>query len=589
MKKPLDFYTSEKERFSVILSSLKKKLSVSSLLRLSVFLLTVFGIYFFFGNLNIVIPIVLAGLILFTFLVSKHNDLLYKKDKTIKFIGINQLEIDVISGDLSKLSEGKEFLDPDHYFSYDIDLFGEGSFFQFVNRTATKNGKQKLAKILAANEIDHITDKQEALKELAEKPEWRQDYLATAEMIRVDTDSESILNWMKNYKFFVPKSFSFIPAIFSLISLLIFIGLSMDLIPFSVVLLWFFVGLSIVFFYVKKINDLYDKSNKVKSNFNQYHKLLDLIEKQEYKAKNLVEKQNEIRSEKEKASVIFKKFSKILDAFDQRNNMIFGILGNGFLLWDLQQSFRIEKWLKKYHDKVEHWFDVIAYFDAQNSLANYVFNHPEYIFPKILEEEKVIDSKELGHPLINSKQRIDNDFTIAEKEFFIITGANMAGKSTFLRTVSLSIVMSNIGLPVCSKKFLYHPIKLITSMRTSDSLSKDESYFFSELKRLKFIVDEISKDRYFIVLDEILKGTNSTDKAIGSKKFVIRLVNSGSTGIIATHDLSLCEIEKDLTQIRNKYFDAEIVDDELIFDYRLKQGICKNMNASFLLKKMEIV
>jgi DNA mismatch repair ATPase MutS len=126
-------------------------------------------------------------------------------------------------------------------------------------------------------------------------------------------------------------------------------------------------------------------------------------------------------------------------------------------------------------------------------------------------------------------------------------------------------------------------------MRTSDSLSKDESYFFSELKRLKFIVDEISKDRYFIVLDEILKGTNSTDKAIGSKKFVIRLVNSGSTGIIATHDLSLCEIEKDLTQIRNKYFDAEIVDDELIFDYRLKQGICKNMNASFLLKKMEIV
>lgn len=589
MKKPLDFYTSEKERFSVILSSLKKKLSVSSLLRLSVFLLTVFGIYFFFGNLNIVIPIVLAGLILFTFLVSKHNDLLYKKDKTIKFIGINQLEIDVISGDLSKLSEGKEFLDPDHYFSYDIDLFGEGSFFQFVNRTATKNGKQKLAKILAANEIDHITDKQEALKELAEKPEWRQDYLATAEMIRVDTDSESILNWMKNYEFFVPKSFSFIPAIFSLISLLIFIGLSMDLIPFSVVLLWFFVGLSIVFFYVKKINDLYDKSNKVKSNFNQYHKLLDLIEKQEYKAKNLVEKQNEIRSEKEKASVIFKKFSKILDAFDQRNNMIFGILGNGFLLWDLQQSFRIEKWLKKYHDKVEHWFDVIAYFDAQNSLANYVFNHPEYIFPKILEEEKVIDSKELGHPLINSKQRIDNDFTIAEKEFFIITGANMAGKSTFLRTVSLSIVMSNIGLPVCSKKFLYHPIKLITSMRTSDSLSKDESYFFSELKRLKFIVDEISKDRYFIVLDEILKGTNSTDKAIGSKKFVIRLVNSGSTGIIATHDLSLCEIEKDLTQIRNKYFDAEIVDDELIFDYRLKQGICKNMNASFLLKKMEIV
>ncbi|RUA12759.1 MAG: DNA mismatch repair protein MutS [Flavobacteriia bacterium] len=589
MKKPIDFYIAEKEKFIVILSSLKKRLSILSLLRLSVFLLTVFGIYFFFGKLNLVIPVLLSGIILFAFLVSKHNDLLYKKNKTLKLIGINQLEIDVINGDLSRLDKGKEFLDPEHYFSYDIDLFGEGSFFQFINRTATKNGKQKLADTLTGNDIDHITEKQEAVKELSQKPEWRQDYVATAEMIRVDTDSESILKWMKKYKSFVPTSFSFIPTVFSVLSLLSFIALSLELIPFSVVLLWFFVGLTIIFFYIKKINHLYEKANKVKGNFNQYHKLLDLIEKQEFTAKNLITRQNEIRSEKEKASVIFKKFSKILDAFDQRNNMIFGILGNGFLLWDLQQSYKIEEWLRKYHDKVEHWFDVIAYFDAQNSLANYVFNHPEYTFPEITNKEKVIDSKKLGHPLIDPEQRIDNDFDIAEKEFFIITGANMAGKSTFLRTVSLSIVMSNIGLPVCSEKFVYHPIKLITSMRTSDSLSKDESYFFSELKRLKFIVDEISKDRYFIVLDEILKGTNSKDKAIGSKKFVMRLVNSGSTGIIATHDLSLCEIEKDFTQIRNKYFDAEIVNDELLFDYRLKQGICKNMNASFLLKKMKIV
>ena len=169
----------------------------------------------------------------------------------------------------------------------------------------------------------------------------------------------------------------------------------------------------------------------------------------------------------------------------------------------------------------------------------------------------------------------------------------MAGKSTFLRTVSISIVMANVGLPVCAESFDYTPIKLITSMRTTDSLTDDESYFFSELKRLKFIVDTIdpltSNEKYFIILDEILKGTNSTDKAIGSKKFVTKLVASNSTGIIATHDLSLCEIEKDLTQIKNYYFDAEIINNELHFDYKLKDGICKNMNASFLLKKMEIV
>ena len=165
----------------------------------------------------------------------------------------------------------------------------------------------------------------------------------------------------------------------------------------------------------------------------------------------------------------------------------------------------------------------------------------------------------------------------------------MAGKSTFLRTVSLQVVMANIGLPICAKEAAYNPIKLITSMRTTDSLTDDESYFFSELKRLKFIVDQIQTDRYFIVLDEILKGTNSTDKAKGSRKFVEKLVGSKSTGIIATHDLSLCEVAKELPQIENHYFDAEIIDNELHFDYKFKEGICQNMNASFLLKKMEIV
>ena len=198
-------------------------------------------------------------------------------------------------------------------------------------------------------------------------------------------------------------------------------------------------------------------------------------------------------------------------------------------------------------------------------------------------------STNLGHPLLKVDKRIDNDFIINDSQFFIITGANMAGKSTFLRTVSLHIVMANVGLPVCAKSSQYFPVKLITSMRTNDSLSEESSYFFSELKRLRFIVDEIENDDYFIILDEILKGTNSTDKAIGSKKFVQKLVASNSTGIIATHDLSLCEIEKELNEVENYYFDAEIINDELNFDYQLKDGICKNMNASFLLKKMKIV
>ena len=269
--------------------------------------------------------------------------------------------------------------------------------------------------------------------------------------------------------------------------------------------------------------------------------------------------------------------------------MIFGFLGNGLLLWDLHQSYKIEKWIEKYNSLVESWFDVIAFFDAQISLANYAFNHPKYPFPVLNKDENILDGTLLGHPLINNKTRISNNFLIRKKDFMIITGANMAGKSTFLRTVSLTIVMANVGLPVCAKKLDYSPTKLITSMRTSDSLVDESSYFHAEIMRLKFIVDQMKDEQYFIILDEILKGTNSKDKAIGSRKFVERLVKSGSTGIIATHDLSLCDIDKEYDQIHNKYFDALIKDEELYFDYQLKEGVCVNMNASFLLKKMGII
>jgi DNA mismatch repair ATPase MutS len=274
---------------------------------------------------------------------------------------------------------------------------------------------------------------------------------------------------------------------------------------------------------------------------------------------------------------------------EKGNNLIYAIFGNGFFLRTLSHCYQVEQWIQKYGGSVEKWFETIAFFDAHNSLGNFAFNHPMYSYPVLSQGGMVLKSEGAGHPLLHPEKSILNDFQIEKEQFFIITGANMAGKSTFLRTVSLQIVMANLGLPVCASSVAYSPIKLITSMRTTDSLTDDESYFFSELKRLKFIVDEIQKDQYFIVLDEILKGTNSTDKAKGSRKFVERLVASKSTGIIATHDLSLCDVAKELPQIENHYFDAEIIDNELHFDYKFKDGICQNMNASFLLRKMEIV
>ncbi|SNR55879.1 MutS-related protein [Lutibacter flavus] len=589
MQQPLEFYTNQKLIFELELSKLKKKLSVSSVLRLLTFSAIILGVYLFFGNLPAIFSIIGVGVILFLYLLFRHSNLQYKYNLNKALIEINNIEIKVLNRDYLHLDDGSEFINPKHPFSYDIDLFGKGSFFQYCNRTVTFEGKNELFSELTSNTILSIENKQKGIKELSEKPKWRQHFSAIASLVKVEHSAKEIVNWIHNYKSNFPKYFSYLPKVFSLISLTLMVLLGLQIIPEIVLLLWFFIGLGISGSYLKKVNELYENSGNAKDTFKQNHKLLNEIETTSFSSGVLKNKQLEIKNENEKASIIFKKFSKLLDALDQRNNLIIGVIGNGFFLRDLQLVYNIENWIGSYKNNVENWFKVIAFFDAQNSLANYAFNHPNYNFPKINKDKNVISANKLGHPLLKEKQRIDNDFTIENQQFFIITGANMAGKSTFLRTVSLSIVMANMGLPVCAKSFEYAPIKLITSMRTSDSLADDESYFFSELKRLKFIVDEIESDDYFIILDEILKGTNSTDKAIGSKKFVQKLVASNSTGIIATHDLSLCEIEKELTEVKNFYFDAEIINDELHFDYQLKNGICKNMNASFLLKKMKIV
>ena len=589
MQKPLQFYKSEKEFIEKELSLVKRKLTTVSTVRLLVFLATSFGIYFFFGNTQLTILFAFVGIITFLYLVSKYTDLQDKKDLCKKLIEINKTEIKVLNDDYLALDEGKEFIDPNHFYSYDIDLFGRGSLFQYSNRTVTNEGKSELANILTNNDISNIERKQEGIKELAKISKWRQQFSAIGSLVKLQYSAKEIVSWIHNYKSVFPQFLSFLPTVFSIISLLLIALVSLQVVNSQLLIIWFFIGLGISGLYLKKVNTLYQDASKAKGTFRQYHKLLNEIETRNFTSNILVEKKEAIQTQSKKASIIFAKFSKTLDALDQRNNMLMAVLGNAFFLWDLRQANKIESWIKDYADKVETWFEVIAFFDAQNSLATFTYNNPNYVFPKLSKNKQIVLAKNLGHPLLNSSQRVNNDYSIDNQQFFIITGANMAGKSTFLRTVSLAIVMANIGLPVCAESFLYSPVKLITSMRTSDSLADDESYFFSELKRLKFIVDEIKNENYFIVLDEILKGTNSTDKAIGSKKFVQKLVASNSTGVIATHDLSLCEIENELSEINNYYFDAEIINDELYFDYKLKKGVCKNMNASFLLKKMDIV
>ncbi|TDT46801.1 MutS-like protein [Maribacter spongiicola] len=584
-----EFYAQKVKGFETQIEALNKKLFTSSILRLLIFLGTIAAVYFASVSAKYVIGVLCVGIPLFLFLVSRYTNLKHQKAKIAALKDINAVELQVLNRDFSKLPNGKEFADDIHFFSQDIDLFGEGSFYQISNRTKLAEGSLLLADIYKENSISGIKEKQEAITEIGEKVDWRQEFSAMAALTKTETSTHTIAKWLKNYKSFVPKAMKFIPLVFSIISVAIFVAYFLDYLPESVLITWLVLGMIIVGLFTKKVTNLGQSATKMKSTFDQYNQLLAMIETTDFTSDLLKKQKANILSNGEHNSKVLKKFASLLSNLDRNNNLLYLIFANGFFLRSLTDCLAIEKWIEAHGKSVEVWFNTIAFFDAYSSLGNFAFNHPNFTYPTITNDGVVLKSKNAGHPLLDPAKSILNDITIEGGQFFIITGANMAGKSTFLRTVSLQIMMANVGLPVCAESVSYSPIKLITSMRTTDSLTDDESYFFSELKRLRYIVDEIQTDRYFIVLDEILKGTNSTDKALGSRKFVERLVKSKSTGIIATHDLSLCEVADEYDAVKNHYFDAEIIDNELHFDYTFKNGICQNMNASFLLKKMGII
>mgnify|MGYP003709394121 CR=1 FL=1 len=588
-KNPGVFYESQIAEHTKGLDRLKKQLALSSGFRVLLFLLLCAGIYSVFGNLKWVALLLVFGVIGFGLLVVRHQKLQYQRDLKKALIALNKTETRVLDRVFFHLPDGANYKNTFHEFSQDIDLFGRGSFYQYINRTALASGADFLAQILTENKIDQIPEKQDAIQELAQMPKWRQHFTAVASLVSTEVSASHVVQWLATYQPFAPSWIYKISLGFTIGSVSLIGAYFTEFVSGYALLGWFLLGLAISGRYLRKINTLSRHTAQIQSTFEQFHKLILEIEQQTFTSEILSARRAQLITSSKSASSTLKQFSKYLDALDQRNNMLVGVLANGFMLRDILISRRIERWIQAHKNEVEAWFQVIAFYDAYNSLGNYASNHPTHTIPVISEDENVLTVHQGGHPLLDPDTMVRNDFKINRREFFIVTGANMAGKSTFLRTVSLHILMANIGLPVCASSVMYNPIKLITSMRTTDSLTDDESYFFSELKRLKFIVEKIETDRYFIILDEILKGTNSTDKAIGSRKFIEKLVGGNSTGIIATHDLSLCEVAKTLPAVKNYFFDARIEDDELYFDYAFKPGICQNMNASFLLKKMNIV
>ena len=578
-----NYYLERKNNFEQVAETFKKQLFINSLFRIVVFFATALGIYYFSSSTPILLTILIGGIALFLFFVKRHLQLKSNLLHNQAMAKINANEIKYLNFDFKGFYEGEKYKTVDHPFCLDIDLFGKGSFFQYINRTQLEPSQAKLSSMLLENSIEYIETRQRKIQQLSTVNDWCHNFLAEASLIKTESTEEEVIEWLDVYTPVTSPILRVLPYIISIISIIALVLFVGGVIAESIVLLVLLLGLMLSAIKVKKINEIAARMAKAHDLFEQYSKLLARIESKDFPCDI---------EEYSKAgilpSVTIKQFSRLLNSLNQRNNFMISIFANGFFLRDIWLCAKIDKWVLKHAKDVEKWFSVIHEYDKYISLANFAFNHNDASYPKLVGEG-LIRSSQLGHPLLPKDQRISNDYEISRQHFNIVTGANMAGKSTFLRTVGLSIVMANSGLPVTANEFHYKPIRLISSMRTSDSLADNASYFFSELSRLSYIVQEISTTEYFVILDEILKGTNSKDKADGSAKFLRKISASGSSGIIATHDLSLCEVANQVPTVHNKYFDAEITDGELYFDYFLKEGICQNMNASFLMKKMGIV
>ena len=318
---------------------------------------------------------------------------------------------------------------------------------------------------------------------------------------------------------------------------------------------------------------------------------IQLIEKINFNSTYLQDLQIQFRQQNGKASVQLHQLKKILERLDMRFNIVVFIPLNILLQWDLQQVVALEKWKRHNHKKVMAWFTALGEFEAVSSLATLSFNHPGWCFPVFKEAHFFIEGKEIGHPLIQPGKCVTNPVKIEQAgELMLVTGSNMAGKSTYLRSIGINTILAMAGAPVCATYFCLSPVQIISSMRIADNLEENTSTFYAELKKLKTIIEKVNKnDKIFILLDEILRGTNSFDRHTGSAALIKQLIKHNAACMIATHDVELAKMkEENPRNIFNYHFDAQVNKEELYFDYKLKEGICTSLNASILMKKIGI-
>lgn len=557
-----------------------------------------------------------AGLAVFLWLVSKSARLKSELANLQVLQWINEQELMVVTGHYNHRPEGKAFQTAQHPYSNDLDIFGHASLFQYLHRTTSEQGHQLLAGwLLQPAEASTINARQEAAKELGKKVEWRQQLQALGHANAITNGAQySVSSWLSEPQQFAAKMWRIARFVLPAISLTL-----LALYIFNVIAPGFFWLGVLVFFalsgYISKLaTPQYAQLSKHITQLETLSNTLQWIENTSFTSALLNKLQQSLNittNHKHQTTNIpsrqVKALKRILDRMDYRLNPLVFVPLNIFLFWDLQQVLQLEKWKSQQQQKINHWFEVIAEMEALSSLGNISFNNPDWTFPLIREEWFELICKNAGHPLIAPAKSVLNDFNMqGHPQLAFITGSNMAGKSTFLRTVGTNLVLGMAGAPVCARQFETPVVRVMTSMRIADNLEESASTFYAELQKLKTILDAVKAEgtsanpelsgktlrtgsRVFLLLDEILRGTNSLDRHTGSEALIKQLIKEDAVGMIASHDLSLTQLQERYPGIiHNYHFDVTIEGSELHFDYKLKQGVCKTLNATLLMKKIGI-
>lgn len=585
-KKEREADLSKKERESKILGYTK--------LLLVIILAAALWIAFRRGVSLVKVVIIAADLLLSVWLWIRHGGVCRQVDYIKGLVSVADRYLARIDGEWSKFSDdGVEYMDYNHPYTNDLDIFGPKSAFQFLNVTNTAGGRGRFHTDLAEPDYDEseIKRRQGAIKELADLDGFSHDFQCCGSFIKDKDNIASLTESMGNREPFIKNEWlkmilHYMPFVFFPVSILIFIFRISALYPTAIVLLGIQLILWLVF--AVKANRYLGIIGKLKYGLEQYSELFELLEKQEFESELLRELKISITGSGYSASAAIKKLGGVMQRVEARSNALLFIALNVLLLWDIGCCMALEKWQDNYAPHFGTWISQLGEIESliSFSVISNVVSGTSY--PEIAQRGNGMSARTMGHPLIPDAKRVCNDFNL-EDDIIIISGSNMSGKTTFLRTIGLNLVLAKCGSPVCAGQMQFSNMQIATSMRISDDLNEGISTFYAELKKIKAIINMAEEKRNVIFLiDEIFRGTNSADRMAGARAVIKKLNSLGACGLMTTHDLAMCKYT-DGADIKNYHFSEQYHDGKLIFDYKVRSGIAKTTNGQFLMKMIGIL